>query len=103
MSALTEPLDDAQLALLKVMAERYFQDEQWPFWHYVEGMMDHLGYDDAEAVLKSLPVAGFRESGGLTGPSYGLAWYDRAHLADDSRPALTAAAGLHSPELRHLR
>ncbi|MFE9880087.1 hypothetical protein [Streptomyces sp. NPDC005784] len=102
MSALTEPLDDAQLTLLKVMAEPYLKSGQWPFWNYVERTMDHLGHDDAETVLKSLPVAGFKGSAGLTGPSYGLAWYDRVHLADDSRPALTAAAGLHAPELRHL-
>ena len=100
MSALTDPLDDAQLTLLKVMAEPYLTSGQWPFWQYVEQMMDHLGYDDAEAVLKSLPVIGFKGSPGLIGPSYGLAWYDRVGLADDSRPALTAAAGLHSPELR---
>ncbi|MFE2565947.1 hypothetical protein [Streptomyces mirabilis] len=102
MSALTDPLDDAQLTLLKVMAEPFLKDGQWPFWHYVDGMMDHLGYDDAETVLKSLPVVGANRSSGLVGPSYGLAWYDRVSLADDSRPALTAAAGLHSPELRHV-
>ncbi|MFF7525969.1 hypothetical protein ACFZCB_37025 [Streptomyces pseudovenezuelae] len=101
MSALTDPLDGAQLALLKVMAEPFLKDGQWPFWHYVEGMMDQLGHDDAEAVLKSLPKVGGSQSSGLVGPWYGLAWYDRVHLADDSRPALTAAAGLHSPELRH--
>ncbi|MER7921831.1 MULTISPECIES: hypothetical protein [unclassified Streptomyces] len=98
MPALTDPLDDAQLTLLKVMAEPFLKDGQWPFWRYVDGMMDHLGYDDAEQVLKSLPVVG---STGPIGASYGLTWYDRARLADDSRPALTAAAGLHSPELRH--
>ncbi|MFD5536678.1 hypothetical protein ACFWIJ_02175 [Streptomyces sp. NPDC127079] len=101
MPALTDPLDDAQLALLKVMAEPFLKDGQWPFWHYVEGMMDQLGFDDAEGVLKSLPKVGGSQSSGLVGPWYGLAWYDRVHLADDSRPALTAAAGLHSPELRH--
>lgn len=99
MAALTDPLDDAQLTLLKVMAEPYLKSGQWPFWRYVEQMMDQLGYDDAEHVLKSLPVVG---STGPIGASYGLTWYDRVHLADDSRPALTAAAGLHSPELRHL-
>ncbi|MCW5250106.1 hypothetical protein [Streptomyces sp. SHP 1-2] len=99
MPALTDPLDDAQLALLKVMAEQYLKSGQWPFWRYVEQMMDHLGYDDAEQVLKSLPVVGANSP---VGRSYGLAWYDRVHLADDSRPALTVAAGLHSPELRHV-
>ncbi|MFJ3777547.1 hypothetical protein ACIPX0_38235 [Streptomyces sp. NPDC090075] len=99
MPALTDPLDDAQLALLKVMAEQYLERGQWPFWHYVEQMMDHLGYDDAEQVLKSLPVVGAKSPVGAT---YGLAWYDRVHLANDSRPALTVAAGLHSPELRHV-
>ncbi|MFC8015511.1 hypothetical protein [Streptomyces cinereoruber] len=96
---LSAPLDDAQHTLLKVMAEQYSKTGQWPFWRYVEQMMDHLGYDDAEQVLKSLPVVGANSP---VGASYGLAWYDRVHLADDSRPALTVAAGLHSPELRHL-
>ncbi|MFF5968440.1 hypothetical protein ACFY64_32890 [Streptomyces collinus] len=99
MPALTDPLDDGQLTLLKVMAEQYLKSGQWPVWRYVDQMMDHLGYDDAEQVLKSLPVVG---SNSPVGRSYGLAWYDRAHLADDSRPALTVAAGLHSPELRHV-
>ncbi|MGW6962387.1 hypothetical protein [Streptomyces chartreusis] len=99
MPALTDPLDDAQLTLLKAMAEQYLKSGQWPVWRYVDQMMDHLGYDNAEQVLKSLPVVG---SNSPVGASYGLAWYDRAHLADDSRPALTVAAGLHTPELRHL-
>lgn len=96
MSALTDPLNDAQLTLLKVMAEPYLKSGQWPVWRYVDQMMDHLGHDAAERVLKSLPMVG---STGPIGSSYGLTWYDRAHLADDSRPALTAAAGLHVPEL----
>ncbi|MFE4082876.1 hypothetical protein [Streptomyces sp. YIM B13502] len=99
MPALTDPLDDGQLTLLKVMAEQYLKSGQWPVWRYVDQMMDHLGYDNAEQVLKSLPVVG---SNSPVGASYGLAWYDRARLADDSRPALTVAAGLHTPELRHL-
>ncbi|WP_329167202.1 hypothetical protein OHB49_43980 (plasmid) [Streptomyces sp. NBC_01717] len=99
MPALTDPLDDAQLTLLRVMAEPYLKSGQWPVWRYVEQMMDHLGYDDAEQVLKSLPVVGANSP---VGAWYGLCWYDRAHLADDSRPTLTVAAGLHAPELRHL-
>ncbi|MFF4349817.1 hypothetical protein [Streptomyces sp. NPDC001530] len=82
------------------MAEPYRKSGQWPVWRYVEQMMDHLGHDDAEQVLRSLPVVGGTALGGV---SYGLAWYDRSHHpADDDRPALTAAAGLHSPELRHI-
>jgi hypothetical protein len=38
-------------------------------------------------------------STGFTGPSYALASYDRNVLSDDSRPALTAAAAHHIPEL----
>jgi hypothetical protein len=85
MSALTEPLDDAQITLLKVMAEPYLTSRQWLFWLYVERMMDHLEYDDAEAVLKSLPIVGSASS---IGPSYGLSWHDRVQLADDSHRAL---------------
>ncbi|MFD6190344.1 hypothetical protein [Streptomyces sp. NPDC060275] len=99
MPDLSAPLDAAQYGLLKVMAEEYLRTGQWPVWRYVEQMMDHLGYDDAEQVLKSLPVVGANSP---VGASYGLAWYDRAHLADTSRPALTVAAGLHLPELWHV-
>lgn len=67
MSALTDPLDDAQLTLLIVMAEPYLKSGQWPFWNYVEQMMDHLGHDDAEAVLKSLPVVASNGTMGLAG------------------------------------
>ncbi|MFI1092888.1 hypothetical protein [Streptomyces sp. NPDC020917] len=99
MPDLSAPLDEAQHTLLKVMAEQYLKTGRWPFWRYVEHTMDDLGYDDAERVLKSLPVVGANSP---VGPAYGLAWYDRVHLADDNRPALTVAAGLHSPELRHV-
>jgi len=98
MPVLTAQLDDAQLKLLDIMSEPFMDSGQWPVWHYVESMMYVHGHD-AQTVLKSLPVAGAR---GIGGRSYGLAWYDRTQLADDSRPALTVAAGLHVPRLSHL-
>src|SRR5882757_9791881 len=96
MSALTEPLERTQLTLLKTMAEPYLEAGQWPTWFYVQSIMDD-GHLDATTELKSLPVVG---SADFTGPTYGLAWYDRNGINDDSRPALTAAAALHVPELQ---
>jgi hypothetical protein len=98
MSALTAQLDDAQLALLDIMSESYLKTGQWPLWYFVEAEMDDKGHD-ARTTLKSLPLVG---SPNIGGRSYGLAWYDRTQLNDDSRPALTAAAGLHVPRLQHL-
>lgn len=98
MSPLTAQLDDAQLALLDIMSEPYMDTGQWPVWHFVEAEMDDKGHD-ARTTLKSLPLVG---SPAIGGRSYGLAWYDRTQLNDDSRPALTAAAGLHVPQLKHL-
>ncbi|WP_157857329.1 hypothetical protein [Streptomyces yerevanensis] len=91
-------LDDGQLALLTAMAGPYLKSGQWPVWHYVEHALDGQGFE-ARTVLKSLPVVG---SPGPGGRSYGLVWYDRNYLADDSCPALTVAAGLHVPQLEHV-
>ncbi|MFF3244263.1 hypothetical protein ACFYWY_11130 [Streptomyces sp. NPDC002870] len=98
MPVLTALLSDAQLKLLDIMSEPYMDSGEWPVWHYVEAVMYDRGHD-ARAVLKSLPVAGSTNIGSR---SYGLAWYDHNQLADDSRPALTAAAGLHVPRLEPL-
>ncbi|WP_180288951.1 hypothetical protein [Streptomyces sp. ScaeMP-e48] len=98
MSALTAQLDDGQLALMTTMAEPYLKKGQWPVWHYVEAQLDRQGLD-AASVLKSLPSVGSPLIGQR---SYGLAWYDRNQLADDSRPVLTVAAGLHVPQLERV-
>ena len=93
LADLSAPLSSEQSVLLNVMANAFFADGQWPVWDYVQRMMS-LERLDADEVLKSLPVVG--SSTGI-GPSYGLVIYDRTHVAKDSRPALTIAAGLHLP------
>ncbi|WP_328365561.1 hypothetical protein OG800_35490 [Streptomyces sp. NBC_00445] len=95
---MTVQLDDGQLALMTTMAEPYLKKGQWPVWHYVVAQLDRRGLD-AQSVLKSLPSVGSPLIGGR---SYGLAWYDRRQLVDDSRPVLTAAAGLHVPQLERV-
>lgn len=91
LADLAAPLSDEQNALLNVMANAFFADNQWPVWDYVQRML-YLEGLDADTVLKSLPVVG---ATGSLGPSYGLVTFDRVHLATDSRPALTVASGLH--------
>lgn len=83
---------------MTTMADPYLEKGQWPVWHYVETQLDRQGLD-AASVLKSLPSVGSPLIGQR---SYGLAWYDRNQLADDSRPVLTVAAGLHVPQLERV-
>ncbi|MEU2748105.1 hypothetical protein ABZ613_17765 [Streptomyces collinus] len=95
MSDLTAKLGPEQLMLMQTMAWPFLKDGRWPVWHHVVAEMDRKGLD-AEKLLKSLPVVG---STAIGGRSYGLAWYDRNTIADDSRPTLTVAAGLHLKQL----
>ncbi|WP_329523877.1 hypothetical protein OG983_12065 [Streptomyces jietaisiensis] len=81
--------------LLETMAGAFLRDGRWPVWHYVVTELDRRGLN-AEKLLKSLPMVG---SPGVGRHSYGLAWFDHIHIADESRPALTAAAGLHLIQL----
>ncbi|MEV6667922.1 hypothetical protein [Streptomyces nigra] len=95
MSDLTAKLDSEQLVLMQTMAGPFLENGRWPVWHHVAAEMDRKGLD-AERLIKSLPVVG---STAIGGRSYGLAWYDRNTIADDSRPTLTVAAGLHLKQL----
>ncbi|MFF1960322.1 hypothetical protein ACFVWX_25510 [Streptomyces sp. NPDC058220] len=95
MSVLAAKLDHEQHMLLETMAGAFLRDGRWPVWHHVVAELDRRSLD-AEKLLKSLPVVG---SPSIGRRSYGLAWFDRNHLADESRPALTAAAGLHLIQL----
>ncbi|NUV64875.1 hypothetical protein [Streptomyces sp. CAI-85] len=89
-------LSKAQLSLMTLMTAPFGLHGQWPVWNYVVTKMYGLGLD-AEEQLKSLPHVGDRSVGRS---SYGLAWFDQNHLADDSRPSLTMAAALHLEEFR---
>ena len=94
MPDLFAPLSPDQQTLIHTMSDAYLRDGQWPVWDFVKRTL-YLKRLDAQAVLRSLPKAGSQDSHGA---SYGLAWYDRIHLADDARPSLTIAAGLHLPD-----
>ncbi|MFD5110558.1 hypothetical protein [Streptomyces cinereoruber] len=96
MNDLTAPLSQGQTTLLTTMAHQYLLEGEWPIWYYTVETLD--GYNlDAEELIRSLPRVG---SSGHTGVSYGLTSSLGFHLADDDRPALTIAAGLHIPELQ---
>lgn len=98
MPDLAALLSHQQLTLMQTMAGPFLNTGKWPVWHHVLTELDRKGLD-AEQLLKSLPSVGTRAVGRL---SYGLAWYDCNGLSDDSRPALTMAAGLHLVELENV-
>jgi hypothetical protein len=75
------------------MSDAFLRTNEWPTWDFVRRTLRREKLD-ATALLKSLPKVGAQESFGTT---YGLIQHDRVHIADDSRPALTVAAGLHLP------
>jgi hypothetical protein len=95
MSDLTAKLSHQQLMLMQAMSGPFMKTGQWPVWQHVAIELDRQDLD-AAALLKSLPSVGTRSVGRQ---SYGLAWYENQVLNDDSRPALTMAAGLHLTEL----
>ncbi|MET7933809.1 hypothetical protein [Streptomyces sp. NPDC005322] len=98
MPDLAAQLSHQQLMLMQTMAGPFLKTGKWPVWHHVLTELDRKGLD-AEQLLKSLPSVGTRAVGRL---SYGLAWYEYNGLSDDSRPALTMAAGLHLVELENV-
>ena len=77
------------------MSEAYLAHNGWPVWHYVQSELDRDGLE-ADTLIRSLPRVGSVNS---IGPSYGIAWFDDRMLREDSRPALTVAAGAHVGDL----
>ncbi|MFC1402420.1 MULTISPECIES: hypothetical protein [Streptacidiphilus] len=94
MPDLFGPLSQDQQLLIETMAGAFLKDNQWPVWDAVQRMLRRHRLD-ATQVLNSLPRVG---SQSLAGVSYGLVWSDRPYPADNTRPALTIAAGLHVPD-----
>ncbi|MFD8750093.1 hypothetical protein ACFV0O_03785 [Kitasatospora sp. NPDC059577] len=97
MADLFAPLNQHQQTLLNVMAGPFLETGQWPVWHFVQDYFDRRDLDAGE-ILRSLPRVGLPGHG----PAYGLAWFERAYLAEDARPALTVAAALHEPLLEEV-
>lgn len=97
MSVFPPVLADAQQALIDIVWIGYRQALQWPFFEFVEGMMDKQNLDAVE-VLASLPTLGRTAQGhaayGLVRPVYSGG---KAPMANQPLP-LTVAGLRYVPE-----
>jgi hypothetical protein len=85
------PLDGGRQRLVDVVAQAFLAEEyQWPFFDYVEGVLDDEALDAVE-ILQSFPTIG---PGG-----YGAIAWNRNNSAD-SEVGLTVVGMSHSPGLR---
>jgi hypothetical protein len=90
MANLLAPLNDDQSLLIRRIGEPFLQHGKWPLWAYIEAELDR---EDLEAreVLTNLPQI----ADGRSGIQYGLVWYDRNALAQNTPLSLTTAGIYH--------
>jgi hypothetical protein len=88
---LLEPLNAAQQRLVDVVADAFlFEEYQWPFFDYVQGVLDDAGLDAVD-VLTSFPMIGRW--------GYGAVAWNRNDSAE-SEVALTVVGMSHTAALR---
>lgn len=93
MATVLDPLTPAQQRLVEIVSEVFLREQRWPFFAYVEWIMDQEGLD-ANAVLASFPTSVPLYG---TGP-YRAIWTDTG-LPD--RPVKLTILGIYRSELLH--
>lgn len=91
MSTLLQPLNEAQLKLLELIAITQQNHCAPPTWSYIEHEFDRIDMDAAE-VLSSLPFVGTLRQGSR---HYGLVWFDTNIPIPNTKFYLTIAGRHH--------
>ena len=91
MSTLLQPLNEAQLKLLELIAITQQDYHAAPTWSYIEHEFDRIDMDAAE-VLSSLPFVGSLRPGSR---HYGLVWTDSNIPMPSAKVYLTVAGRHH--------
>lgn len=93
---LLAPLAPEQQRLIDLLADSFIEDDfEWPFFQYVEWMLDHEGLE-AWSVLQSFPQVGRWNYGPIS-------WVRSApgmKPREDTEVCLTLVGMAHSPQLR---
>ncbi|MFE1551753.1 hypothetical protein [Streptomyces sp. NPDC058718] len=90
MTALTDPLDDAQQFLVDLLWSTFAEHKQFPHFFYVNHLMRIEGHD-AVTVLHSFPTMGT-----LLTPRYrAIGWWGPDHNPDANGPVYLTLAGLY--------